>query len=1046
MRRAAAMALVMLIALAAPAQQGISYQAALRNAQGEPMANREVRLRLTLREGATDRYTETQTVTTTALGLINVVVGEGTPVSGDFGQLDWSHQYDLVVEIDAELSGSYTQLQASALHPVPQAQWARVASELQMPESRGLTLQPKPTAQLHEDSVLFGVRNKNGDLVFAVYNSGVAVYVDDRDNGSRPQRAGFMVGGMDGTRDGTQRTLFAVDGTGTQVLVDEGTGGRPQRAGFRVGGMDGTRDGERAQRNLFEVDASGTRVHVDGRDATGRPQRAGFRVGGMDGTRAGSTLLTVDSSGTSVFIDDAATAGRPQRAGFRVGGMDGTRASQPANYFVVTSDSTRVYVDERNRPQRAGFAVGGMDGTRAGDSRYMDITRDNYIIGHGAGKALMGGTATGKNNSIMGTNAAPKMEGNSNVAIGNQAGNAVITGDYNVFVGANSARLPKKTSQTVAIGYQAGEGVSTSDYQNGVFVGYRAGFNNKTGNNNVFIGSKAGVGNTTGSSNIFIGDSAALGNTSGKNNVVMGKNAGMKKSTGDDNVVIGTNAYAQANGGLQNVLIGNAVAQYAKLNNTVVIGDKAGQGEAKEGVTSQSGANSVAIGVQAGYTTIGTQNVFVGYKAGQGNKSGAQNVFIGNQTGVANTDGTSNVFMGNQAGAANVSGANNVVLGTNAAQTAKSMTRTIAIGNEAGMGTANSTNTDDIFIGYQAGYSNTTGSNNVFVGNKAGYKNQGGTATYVGGNDPVTGVSLRQKPGDNNVYIGNNSGYNNSKGWNNVYLGYYAGAGGVDGKRNVYIGNFAGSKAINDNNVFIGSSAGENYKGKARSSEAAESSGRNVVIGYCAGYGGYVPEADQANINYTNNIIIGQFAGQKLTTGSSNIFIGSNAGTNHTTENNKLVIGSGNNGLLYGDLSSNWLVINGTNNNGNKLYVNGTAGGTSAWSSSSDRRLKTNIRPLENALAKVMKLNGVNFRWKDETNHRPGNNVGFIAQEVLEVLPEVVSGGGKDENGNEVYYSVEYGSVVPVLVEAIKELKAEKDELKQQVDELKKLVEQLLKK
>ncbi|MBR7068359.1 MAG: hypothetical protein IKI28_08585, partial [Bacteroidales bacterium] len=360
MRRAAAMALVMLIALAAPAQQGISYQAALRNAQGEPMANREVRLRLTLREGATDRYAETQTVTTTALGLINVVVGEGTPVSGDFGQLDWSHQYDLVVEIDTELSGSYTQLQASALHPVPQAQWARVASELQMPESRGLTLQPKPTAQLHEDSVLFGVRNKNGDLVFAVYNSGVAVYVDDRDNGSRPQRAGFMVGGMDGTRNGTQRTLFAVDGTGTQVLVDEGTGGRPQRAGFRVGGMDGTRDGERAQRNLFEVDASGTRVHVDGRDATGRPQRAGFMVGGMDGTRAGSTLLTVDSSGTSVFIDDATTAGRPQRAGFRVGGMDGTRASQQANYFVVTSDSTRVYVDERNRPQRAGFAVGGM--------------------------------------------------------------------------------------------------------------------------------------------------------------------------------------------------------------------------------------------------------------------------------------------------------------------------------------------------------------------------------------------------------------------------------------------------------------------------------------------------------------------------------------------------------------------------------------------------------------------------------------------------------------------------------------------------------------
>ena len=946
MRRAAAMALVMLIALAAPAQQGISYQAALRNAQGEPMANREVRLRLTLREGATDRYAETQTVTTTALGLINVVVGEGTPVSGDFGQLDWSHQYDLVVEIDAELSGSYTQLQASALHPVPQAQWARVASELQMPESRGLTLQPKPTAQLHEDSVLFGVRNKNGDLVFAVYNSGVAVYVDDRDNGSRPQRAGFMVGGMDGTRDGTQRTLFAVDGTGTQVLVDEGTGGRPQRAGFRVGGMDGTRDGERAQRNLFEVDASGTRVHVDGRDATGRPQRAGFMVGGMDGTRAGSTLLTVDSSGTSVFIDDATTAGRPQRAGFRVGGMDGTRASQPANYFVVTSDSTRVYVDERNRPQRAGFAVGGMDGTRAGDSRYMDITRDNYIIGHGAGKALMSGTATGKNNSIMGTNAAPKMEGNSNVAIGNQAGNAVITGDYNVFVGANSARLPKKTSQTVAIGYQAGEGQGTSDYTNGVFVGFKAGYYNTQGNDNVFVGSKAGNQNRNGSNNVVMGNSAA-------------------QST-------------------------------QQMTNSVIIGNQAGVGSS---------------------SSTHVNEVFIGNQAGKSNTTGENNVFIGNQTGLANTEGGSNVFVGNQAGAANTTASNNVFMGTLA-------------------GVDNRTGYSNVYMGHQAGAKNTHQSRNVFIGDSAGYGNGSSNNVYIGyragrgknaGSNTLNNVVIGCEAGDDlgpfsqqNVIIGKEAG-KNITGTSNIFIGLRSGfSGSASGGDNVCIGSYTGSKITSGKmNTVLGYYTGNHIS----------TGNYNTVLGAYAGW---------YNESGNNNTNIGYYAGFNNKTGSSNVFIGYKAGYNETGSNMLYIANSDSKTLIKGNFSTGEVWIQ------SKLYANGAQ-------LTSDKRLKTDIRPLENALAKVMKLNGVSYKWRtaefknrgfDENRH-----AGVLAQEVEAVLPEAVVTG---EDG---YKSVSYNDLVPLLIEGMKEQqhtieKQQKsiEQQQQQIDELKKLVEQLMKK
>ncbi|HBB58600.1 MAG TPA: hypothetical protein DCZ87_07975, partial [Chitinophagaceae bacterium] len=56
--------------------------------------------------------------------------------------------------------------------------------------------------------------------------------------------------------------------------------------------------------------------------------------------------------------------------------------------------------------------------------------------------------------------------------------------------------------------------------------------------------------------------------------------------------------------------------------------------------------------------------------------------------------------------------------------------------------------------------------------------------------------------------------------------------------------------------------------------------------------------------------------------------------------------------------------------------------------SSSDLRLKTNITTIDNALEKVMKLRGVNFNWKDTSNKV--RSTGFIAQEVLSVMPELV--------------------------------------------------------
>jgi hypothetical protein len=100
---------------------------------------------------------------------------------------------------------------------------------------------------------------------------------------------------------------------------------------------------------------------------------------------------------------------------------------------------------------------------------------------------------------------------------------------------------------------------------------------------------------------------------------------------------------------------------------------------------------------------------------------------------------------------------------------------------------------------------------------------------------------------------------------------------------------------------------------------------------------------------------------------------------------------------------------------------------------SSDERLKENITNIPDALSKVMSLNGVTFDWKNEVIESQGdvdnmfirkNDVGVIAQDIEKILPQIVT---ERDDG---YKAVKYDRIVALLIEAIKELKAEVDSLK----------------
>jgi hypothetical protein len=138
-------------------------------------------------------------------------------------------------------------------------------------------------------------------------------------------------------------------------------------------------------------------------------------------------------------------------------------------------------------------------------------------------------------------------------------------------------------------------------------------------------------------------------------------------------------------------------------------------------------------------------------------------------------------------------------------------------------------------------------------------------------------------------------------------------------------------------------------------------------------------------------------------------------------------------GFTWGQYNGSvWATLNGT-----ELNVRGDV-----VANTSDRRLKTNIKNIDSPLEKISKINGVYFNWNDKAKELTGKDteireVGFIAQEVQSILPEIVKQAPFDiiehtnqSKSGENYLTIQYEKIVPLLVESIKELKKEIEELK----------------
>jgi hypothetical protein len=368
-----------------------------------------------------------------------------------------------------------------------------------------------------------------------------------------------------------------------------------------------------------------------------------------------------------------------------------------------------------------------------------------------------------------------------------------------------------------------------------------------------------------------------------------------------------------------------------------------------------------------------TNSIMIGDDSTGTLSSAERNTGVGKDIFAALTEGDGNHAFGYQALDALTSGNNNVAIGETALGANTTASDNVAIGHEAMA--ANTTGEDNVAIGYKALDANTTASYNTAVGSKAlGACTTGEYLTAVGQNALTANTT-----GNYNTAVGRAALDVCTTGESHTCLGINAGGSEVTGVGNTYIGDSAGQTAN-----------GRYY---------------NVALGYHAG---------------------------RFDDGTRNIHIGYGANSAATGDWNTLCIttrtASGKGG------STGWI-----DPNGGGVYQGNNS---SSWSTTSDRRIKKNIVNNNIGLEKINQIQVRNFEYRTEEEitdfenagaavvTKEGTQIGVIAQEIEEILPEVVKTETTGVKG------VNPDNLTWYLINAVKELSAKNDALQARIETL----------
>lgn len=362
-----------------------------------------------------------------------------------------------------------------------------------------------------------------------------------------------------------------------------------------------------------------------------------------------------------------------------------TTTCNSSAWGAVRYNSTTNLLQFCNNSAWTNFTVGvnTIDGLTDGKTDYT--TDHNFAMGSNAGNALASG-------------------GQYNFFLGEGAGQATTTGDFNTAVGYQALNANVTNSGNTAFGYQA------LTILNG-------------GSNNTALGSSALASATTSNNNTAVGFQALTANVSGDNNTALGY-AALATTTGSNNTAVGAQAL----------------------------------------YTNGAGSNGTAAGYKALYLATGSNNIALGYQAGDNISSGANNIIIGYDVDAPSATASNQLNIGNIIFASGIDGtgttisSGNVGIGLNNPASAfvvkSDVTEDIPAGgtipaDECGSikkikaSTAVTTNTTNTFTAPTSGYDGccmevfNTGANNITLDQNAKFKTVGAANVVLTSGDFV---------------------------------------------------------------------------------------------------------------------------------------------------------------------------------------------------------------------------------------------------------------------------------------------------------------------
>ena len=580
----------------AQAPDKMSYQAVIRDADNNLLSNTPLGMQISIlldSDIGTPVYIETHTPTSNTNGLVSLEIGNGTPVSGDFSNIDWSAgTYYIKTETDPNGGTDYSISGTSQLLSVPYALYAKTventddadadpANEIQELQISGniLSLSDDPS------STTIDLASFSGENQALSVTSETTTSVDLALTGS--PSISFSIEDSDADATNEIQTLSK---SGNTVSLSNGGGSF----------TDAVNDADaNATNEIQDISLVGNELSIsDGSTVDlSTISNGSWSTSGNAGTDATTDFIGTSDYHSLIFKVNNVTSGyiglvNDQNLAFGLNSnpdFQGHHNTSFGNYTLNSNDTGKENVAIGNSALRRNTT--GIWNTAVGTYGLANNTTGSFNTAVGF-KSLNANTIGLKNTAIGYNSLEENISGKNNTATGYYSLNNNTIGESNTANGFTSLQSNTSGSYNTAIGLGSMAVNTIGEYNTA--IGYISLSSNSTGFYNVAVGSYALDDNTIASNNTALGYSSLQHNTLGSYNVASGLNALRENKTGSSNIAVGADALRANTTGTQNVAIGDLAGTSGNFSNRIAIGNN----------VQNTASNQVRIGNES-ITSIG---------------------------------------------------------------------------------------------------------------------------------------------------------------------------------------------------------------------------------------------------------------------------------------------------------------------------------------------------------------------------------------------------------------------------------------------------------